>query len=167
MEAFRRVLREGAVPHLVVSTRDLDAAIAEAAAFDRSRLAEEMGRAAVPVTTHARPEVSSLYAPPADDFERRIAEVWQRVLGIGSVGIHDNFFELGGTSLTGIQLVTELKKHLSVELPTVSIFEAPTIAALARYLRPAAAGAPSTFAQTRSRAEKKKQALQQVRKRAR
>jgi acyl carrier protein len=111
--------------------------------------------------------VSTSFAPPADDFERRIAQVWESVLGIDSVGVHDNFFELGGTSLTGIQLVTELKKSLSVDLPTVSIFEAPTVAALARYLRPAGGeagggGAASAFAQTRSRADKKRQALHQV-----
>jgi acyl carrier protein len=159
MEAFRRILGEGAVPHLVVSTRDLTAAMEETAAFDRSRVAE-IGSGAVPAA-HARPEVSTSFAPPADDVERRIAEVWERVLGIEQVGVHDNFFELGGTSLAGIQLITELKKHLSVELPTVSIFEAPTVAALARYLRPAE-GTVTAFEQTRSRAEKKKQALQQA-----
>ncbi|HYG62913.1 MAG TPA: SDR family NAD(P)-dependent oxidoreductase, partial [Thermoanaerobaculia bacterium] len=168
MEVFRRVLREGTVPHLVVSTRDLGAAMEEAAARDRSRVAAELEAGAVAssmAVAHARPEVSTSFAPPADDFERRIAQVWESVLGIDSVGVHDNFFELGGTSLTGIQLVTELKKSLSVDLPTVSIFEAPTVAALARYLRPAggeAGSVASALGQTRSRAEKKRQALYQA-----
>ncbi|HVR98965.1 MAG TPA: SDR family NAD(P)-dependent oxidoreductase, partial [Thermoanaerobaculia bacterium] len=161
-EAFLRVLREGGVPHVVVSTRDLEAVIEDVAALTRSRLAEELGKLTAPSAPHARPEVSSAYTAPTDDFERQVAEVWERVLGIERVGVHDNFFELGGTSLTGIQLVTELKKRLHVDLPTVSIFEAPTVAALARYLKPASGpgGTVSVFQQTRSRAEKKKQALQ-------
>jgi acyl carrier protein len=160
-EAFLRILREGRVPHVVVSTRDLEAVIEDVAALTRSRLAEELGKLAAPSATHARPEVSSAYTAPTDDFERQVAEVWERVLGIERVGVHDNFFELGGTSLTGIQLVTELKKRLHVDLPTVSIFEAPTVASLARYMRPAT-GTVSAFQQTRSRAEKKKMALQQA-----
>jgi acyl carrier protein len=105
---------------------------------------------------HARPEVSSAYTPPAGDFERSIAEVWERVLGIERVGVHDNFFELGGTSLSGIQLVSELKKRLGVEVPTVTIFQAPTVSALVRHLRPPQQQT-SAFEHTRRRAEKKKQ----------
>jgi hypothetical protein len=78
------------------------------------------------------------------------------------VGVHDNFFELGGTSLSGIQLVTELKKQLGVEVPTVSIFQAPTVSALVRYLRPPSQQ-KTEFDRTRIRAEKKKQVFAQAR----
>jgi len=160
-QAFRRILRDGAVPQYVVSTRDLQAVAEAADAFDRSRLAGAL--AATPAAAaHARPEVSSTYAPPADDLERRITGIWERVLGIERVGVHDNFFELGGTSLSGIQLVAELKKQLGVEVPTVSIFQAPTVSALVRYLRPPARQ-HSQFDRSRSRAEKKKQVLAQAR----
>ena len=160
-EAFRRVLQGGAVPHYVVSTRDLQAVAEAADAFDRSRLAVAL-EGLTPPAAHARPEVSSTYTPPADDLERRIAEIWERVLGIERVGVHDNFFELGGTSLSGIQLVTELKKQLGVEVPTVSIFQAPTVSALVRYLRPPSQQ-KTEFDRTRSRAEKKKQVFAQTR----
>jgi len=158
-EAFRRILRHGAVPHYVVSTRDLEAVAAAANAFDRSLA---LAAAPLPASTHARPEVSSAYAPPAGDLERLVAAVWERVLGIERVGVHDNFFELGGTSLAGIQLVSELKQQLGIEVPTVSIFQAPTVSALVRYLRPPARQAPD-FDRSRSRAEKKKQVFAQAR----
>ncbi len=155
-EAFRRILRDGAVPQYVVSTRDLQAVAAAADAFDHTRLAAALETLDRPAAVHARPEVSSAYAPPAGDFERSIAEVWERVLGIERVGVHDNFFELGGTSLSGIQLVSELKKRLGVEVPTVTIFQAPTVSALVRHLRPPQQQT-SAFEHTRRRAEKKKQ----------
>ncbi|MES1243434.1 MAG: amino acid adenylation domain-containing protein [Acidobacteriota bacterium] len=161
-QVLRRVLRDGVLPHLVVSTRDLQAVIDESAALVRARVAEALDSLAAPVAAHARPEVSSSYAAPTDDLEGRVAGIWERVLGIERVGIHDNFFELGGTSLTGIQLVSELKKQLGVEVPTVSIFEAPTVSALVRYLRPQARPG-SAFDRSRSRAEKKKQVLAQAR----
>src|SRR6185295_2324823 len=136
-QVLRRILRDGAMPQYVLSTRDLAAVAAAADAFAGSQLDGVLAGLA-PAATHARPEVSSAYAPPADDLERRIAGIWERSLGIERVGVHDNFFELGGTSLTGIQLVSELKKQLGVEVPTVSIFQAPTVSALVRYLRPPA-----------------------------
>jgi polyketide synthase PksJ len=164
-QVFRRILRDGALPHLVVSTRDLPAVIAEARSFGRERLAERLASPATPAAAHARPDVATAYAPPAGDLEGQVAAIWERVLGIERVGIHDNFFELGGTSLTGIQLVAELKKQLGADVPTVSIFQAPTVSALVRYLRPEER-AVSEFARSRSRAEKKKQVFAQARRAA-
>jgi acyl carrier protein len=164
VEMFRRILRHGALPCLVVSTRDLPAVLERADAATADRLAADL-TAAAPVVAHARPEVSTAYTPPADDLERRVAVVWQRVLGLETVGIHDNFFELGGTSLSGVQLVAELKRELGAEIPTVSIFEAPTIAALVRYLLPQPKAA-SLAASSRQRADLKMRALEQARRAA-
>jgi polyketide synthase 12 len=52
-------------------------------------------------------------------------------LGIDRVGVHDNFFELGGTSLLGVQVMAEVNRRFGVEVPTVGLFEGPTVAALA------------------------------------
>ena len=165
-QLFRRILRDGALPHLVVSTRELPAVVDAARAFGRERLAERLNTAGATTATHVRPDMGTPYAPPTEDLEQQVAVLWERVLGIERVGIHDNFFELGGTSLTGIQLVTELKKQLGVNVPTVSIFQAPTVSALVRYLKPQEQ-TTSEFDRSRSRAEKKKQALAQAQRAAR
>jgi len=169
MEAFRRILRHGpsigTAAQIAVSARPLAAALAEADASTPERLAAALGSLAPPAV-HARPEVSSLYAAPAGDFEPRVAAVWERVLGIERIGVHDNFFELGGTSLSAIQLASELKRDLGVEVATVSVFQAPTVSSLARHLQPDPAAAQATFARTLGRAEKKKQALEQARRTA-
>jgi len=72
--------------------------------------------------------------------------------------VHDNFFELGGTSLNGIQLVSELKKEFKIDIPVVSIFEATTIAELAKYLNHNEEH-DEIFEQIQDRAERKKKAL--------
>jgi amino acid adenylation domain-containing protein len=162
VEAFRRLLRSPVAAHVVVSCRDLGAVIAEYRSYDANRIAAELERAAPPRAAHARPSLGTAYIAPGGELEATIAAVWSQVLGVDEVGAHDNFFELGGTSLAGVQVVSELKKRLGRDIPPVSIFEAPTVSALARYLTPRTDGG-SAFAKARSRAAQKRQALAQSR----
>ncbi|HSD45604.1 MAG TPA: SDR family NAD(P)-dependent oxidoreductase, partial [Pyrinomonadaceae bacterium] len=156
-EVFRRILSAGTVPQLIVSTRDIHELIQRADALTRDRLLEEADGAGTKKMDHARPASSGIYTEPKGEIERRIASVWQRVLGIEQVGVHDNFFELGGTSLNGIQLVSELKKEFQIDIPVVSVFEATTVAELAKYLSRDARD--ETFDRIQDRADKKKRAL--------
>jgi acyl carrier protein len=65
------------------------------------------------------------------DTEAAVGEIWADMLGIDRVGVHDNFFELGGDSLMGTQLLSRLRLAFHVQLSLQSLFETPTIAALA------------------------------------
>jgi phthiocerol/phenolphthiocerol synthesis type-I polyketide synthase E len=158
VEAFQRILAGATSPQVIVCARDLHAAMQETAALNRSRILAELESSGPQQPVQPRPDLSSTYEEPADNLEQRIARIWQRVLGVERVGIYDNFFELGGTSLNGVQLVAALKKELNVDVPMVSIFEAPTVAALANYLRPGSE--QPIFERVQSRAERKKQALE-------
>ncbi len=158
-EVLRRVLSAPRVPpHLVVSPRDLAAVQKAYADFDPTRLATELAGLDAPAERHDRGELSTEYVAPVAGLEKVIAEVWQRYLGVDEIGVHDNFFELGGTSLVGVQVVGELKRRLGREIATVSLFEAPSIKALAHHLEPPAE-AEEAFAKTRSRASRRKAAL--------
>jgi acyl transferase domain-containing protein/acyl carrier protein len=74
-----------------------------------------------------RPDLQNSYIAPQTMLEKKLAEVWGKILGLESVGIHDNFFELGGNSLVGIELVSEIKKRFNCEISSVDIYESPTI----------------------------------------
>ncbi len=63
-----------------------------------------------------------------------LTPIWQRVLQLPSVGTEDNFFELGGDSSLALKLFTEIAQSLGREMPPVTIYQAPTIAALAALL---------------------------------
>ena len=75
-------------------------------------------------------------AVAAGEMERRIAEIWAEVLGIGQVGLDDNFFDLGGHSLLLARVQAELRRRLDREIPLLELFRQPTVRALARHLAP-------------------------------
>jgi phthiocerol/phenolphthiocerol synthesis type-I polyketide synthase E len=79
---------------------------------------------------YGRPNLATPYVAPRTELEEIIAGLWQDVLGLANVGVHDDFFELGGHSLLAIQLLTRLRDSFALDLPILTIFEAPTIAAL-------------------------------------
>jgi amino acid adenylation domain-containing protein len=152
--AFERILNGSVLPQVVVSVKDLQAVIEQANAFTTSQILENVEQIDLPQVVQQRPNIAGAYIAPGSDLESRITNIWQKVLGINQIGVYDNFFELGGTSLTGIQIISELKKELGVDVPPVTIFEAPTISALAKLLRPEQTEQDS-FQQARSRAERK------------
>ena len=85
--------------------------------------------------------VTTPYEAPHDVLETRLAEAWQEVLG-ARVGRHarrallnDSFFALGGDSIKAATLLNRLRQHMTNSISIVALFEAPTIAHLAAYLR--------------------------------
>jgi acyl transferase domain-containing protein/acyl carrier protein len=87
-----------------------------------------------------RPELAQPYVAPLTGTERALAEVWASVLGVEPVGADDSFFELSGNSLLALQMFALVKEQFGTSLPTVSLFELPTVRALAALLDRAAAG---------------------------
>jgi aryl carrier-like protein len=65
---------------------------------------------------------------PHTSTGKRLACLWQEVLGVPRIGVHDNFFDLGGHSLRATQLASRIGREFGIELPLRMIFEHPTIA---------------------------------------
>ncbi len=154
LEVFRRALASPS-PWLVISTQDLAARREQNRAegtFEALDRAVQEGRA-----SHPRPPLANAYVAPRDEAEERIAAVWQDLLGIEPVGVHDNFFDLGGNSLMAIRIIARLKSDLEVDVSEVSIFEGPTVAALARLLAPEEEEV-ETYEGRRSRGERRRAA---------
>jgi amino acid adenylation domain-containing protein len=79
------------------------------------------------------------WAGPRNETEVRLGEIWKELLKVEAVGREQNFFEMGGHSLLVLQMTARIRRMLEVDLPVRAVFEAPTIAALAREVEQAKA----------------------------
>ena len=138
LSAFERVLALGASA-VIAAAGGLSDRLPAARRADPPRPAPAAQR-------FPRPDLPQPYAPPLSATERELAEVWSSVLGVEPVGTHDNFFDLSGNSLIALQMLAMVKERFGIAIPTVSLFELPTVRALAALLDRPAAAAPSTMA---------------------
>jgi len=72
---------------------------------------------------------------PADDLEGKLAKVWEDLLGLEVVKPTDNFFDLGGHSLLTVRMLTRIDEIFGRRLSLADVYHAPTLRALARYLK--------------------------------
>ncbi len=100
----------------------------------------------LPLTPNGKVDKLALPAPvfgaaeeggrsPAGELEHTLARLFAEVLGIPRVGVTESFFELGGDSIVAIQLVSRAR-HAGLQLTPRSVFDAPSVEALARIARP-------------------------------
>ena len=131
LDAFNRIMSQNIFPQVIVSTRDLQAAIENTRTFNQQRILESLAQTEGLGERHARPALNTDYAVPRDDSEQVMVNIWQELLGIDRVGIHDNFFDLGGHSLLATRLVARLRSAFNMDIPLDKLFASPTVAGLA------------------------------------
>src|SRR5262249_12680372 len=67
-----------------------------------------------------------------NEIEALLAGIWAELLGVERIGVRDRFFDLGGHSLLATQAMSRLRATFGVEFPLRTLFERPTIEALAQ-----------------------------------
>jgi thioesterase domain-containing protein/acyl carrier protein len=98
----------------------------------------ETGKVAIsqlPLPQMVRPELSNAYAPPTDDLETKLVEIWEEQLGIQGIGVTDDFFDVGGDSLLGVLMFVRVEEALGRNLPVSVLLKASTIRKLAEVIR--------------------------------
>ncbi len=91
----------------------------------------KVNRRVLPAPDQADFAAKGEFVAPKDAIESRLVQIWESVLGARPIGVNHNFFELGGHSLLALQVTARIRGAFGVELPVRTVFEAPTIAALA------------------------------------
>jgi len=87
---------------------------------------------ALPIPERTRAEADAAFHAPRTETEYQIARIWSELLGIDRIGTQDNFFQLGGHSLLAAQVLSRLRQKFGVAPPLRALFEAPTIAGIAK-----------------------------------
>ena len=70
------------------------------------------------------------YIKPRNELETKIAQIFEEVLNMKSIGINDNFFELGGDSILAMNLNVKLL-DITDKIRYADIFTYPTVEKLA------------------------------------
>lgn len=74
------------------------------------------------------------YVAPRTETEQKVADLWQEILMIESIGIQDNFFAIGGTSLMAAQLIIKFESAFGMTLPVRIFFDNSSIEQMAAYI---------------------------------
>ncbi len=120
-DELRKSILEETLPNLFVHLRRLPLT-----------LNGKVNHQALPSLEEAKARARKEVVPPRNRTEEVIAGIWAEVLGHERVSIHDNFFELGGHSLLATRVISRQREALGVDMPLRVLFEAPTVAGLAR-----------------------------------
>ncbi|MGK9339617.1 amino acid adenylation domain-containing protein [Sinorhizobium meliloti] len=132
---FKHDLRRRLPEHMVPST---------ITHLDRLPLTSngKLNRAALPVPERVQTR-GPISTASWSSTQKRLSDIFRRILATEQIDLHENFFELGGHSLLAIRLCSQIEEQFGGKIPVGLIFERPTIAALADWMeRPVDATTP-------------------------
>ncbi|RAL25792.1 non-ribosomal peptide synthetase [Thermoflavimicrobium daqui] len=118
---LRRKLPDYMIPSFIMEIDEIP--ISPHGKVDRSQLPKPDGL-----------ELQTEYVAPVTEMEKKLAHIWQQVLGLRKIGVTHHFFELGGDSIKAIQIAAMLQKE-NLILSVNHLFRAPTIQKVIPYIK--------------------------------
>ncbi|HEU5110464.1 MAG TPA: amino acid adenylation domain-containing protein, partial [Micromonosporaceae bacterium] len=100
----------------------------------------KVDRAALPAPDDVETAAAPTSRAPHTPTEHALCELFAEILKRATVGVDDDFFALGGNSLLVVRLAGLIRRRLGVTVSIRTLFEAPTVAQLARHVGEPAAG---------------------------
>ena len=101
----------------------------------------KVDRQKLPAPDASRSRASTTFVSPRSSTEQALTTMFIEALGVDHVGVNDDFFaDLGGHSLLATRIVSRIREAFRLDLPLRTIFEAPTVAGLARHVEEAGNG---------------------------
>ncbi|RKR76387.1 AMP-binding protein [Frondihabitans australicus] len=113
--AIRRALR-AVLPEYMVPSE-----IVQLPALPRTERGK-IDRRALPPVPERRPDVDAM-----DQRELAMSTIWQQVLELPELAPDDDFMALGGDSLSAEELLSLVKEHFGVDVPSAAILQHPTL----------------------------------------
>jgi thioesterase domain-containing protein len=129
---LRERLPEYMVPDAIMILEEMP--LTQNGKIDRKRL---------PSLSDVRPSPEKTFIAPRDVLELRLAQIWERLLGVHPVSVTDNFFDLGGHSLLAVSMMTAIRDEVGEQAPLSALFQGGTIERLASILRRGVGSRPS------------------------
>lgn len=76
-------------------------------------------------------EIPNSHHAPTTETEKKLAEIWQRVLNLDSVVIHDSFYSLGGDSILMLKVRSEAE-NVGIRVTLAQLAQHLTLSSLSR-----------------------------------
>jgi acyl carrier protein len=97
--------------------------------------AGKVDRNALPLPENLQRAGALPRAKPRDSIEQVLISLWREQLATDSLGIDDDLAELGADSLSAARIVASVTELFPLRMPLSTLFETPTIARLAEFIR--------------------------------
>jgi amino acid adenylation domain-containing protein len=96
----------------------------------------KINRAAVSASLFAEGNSRRAQAPerPRSELEVKLAKLWAELLELDEIGVEEDVFALGADSLVVTQMRSRLRDRCAADVSFREIFDAPTVAALAKHV---------------------------------
>ncbi len=94
----------------------------------------KVDRRALPAPTGIAVPTERIVVAPRTYVEQQLAEVWADVFEVPTVGVDDSFWDLGGHSMLAVRLMSRVDQVFGKRIPLNTLFEAPTVAQLAKHI---------------------------------